>query len=213
MEFDRRHLIGTAAATMATACMSLVTSSARALTVQPAPAPIPAEPKSDEPPSLLRQAMEALDRHNIAKRDLIGLVDFSAHSSKPRFQLVDITGGTILATYLVAHGKGSDPANTGWLHAFSNRPGSNASSSGSFLTAAEYYGKHGHSRRLVGLDPENDRAFARAIVLHGASYVGRELIDRQGHIGRSQGCFAVEPNCIRGVLDRLGEGRLLFAAK
>lgn len=212
MELDRRHLIGAAAATVGTGCLIA------ALPRPPAPAAIapatvPASVKKADPPSLLRRAMAALDTHRIPQRDLIGLVDFSAHSSKPRLQLVDIAGGAILGAYLVAHGKGSDPENTGWLHSFSNQEGSNASSRGSFLTANTYYGKHGHSRRLVGLDPENDQALSRAIVMHGAPYVQHELIDRQGHIGRSQGCFAVAESCIGEVLDRLRPGRLLFAAR
>ncbi len=215
MELDRRHLIGAAAAAAAAGCLAAMAPR----TLVPATgspvvhAPVPAVVKRAEPPSLLRQATAALDRHGIAKRDLVGLVDFSAHSSKPRLQLVDIVGGAILGAYLVAHGKGSDPENTGWLHSFSNEEGSNASSRGGFRTAAAYYGKHGHSRRLVGLDADNDQALSRAIVMHGAPYVQHELIDRQGHIGRSQGCFAVAESCIGAVLDRLGEGRLLFAAK
>jgi hypothetical protein len=215
MELDRRHLIGGAAATVATGCVAAMGFRASSPTPSAATtsAPVPAIVKRAEPPSLLRRAMAALDTHRIPKRDLVGLVDFAAHSSKPRLQLVDIAGGAILGAYLVAHGKGSDPENTGWLHSFSNEPGSNASSRGSFLTANAYYGKHGHSRRLVGLDPENDQALSRAIVMHGAPYVRHELIDRQGHIGRSQGCFAVAESCIGGVLDRLGEGRLLFAAR
>jgi hypothetical protein len=215
MELDRRHLIGAAAATAATGWLATLAPRAEAPVAQSpgTPPPVPAAVKRAEPPSLLRRAMAALDTHSIRHHDLVGLVDFSAHSSKPRFQLVDIASGAILGAYLVAHGKGSDPENTGWLHSFSNEPGSNASSRGSFRTAHSYYGKHGHSRRLIGLDPDNDQALSRAIVMHGAPYVQPELIDRQGHIGRSQGCFAVAEGCIGGVLDRLGEGRLLFAAK
>lgn len=215
MELDRRHLMSAAAATVATGCLAAMASRVNLPAPGSAitPTRVPAAVKRAEPPSLLRQAMAALDTHRISQRDLVGLVDFSAHSSKPRFQLVDIAGGAILGAYLVAHGKGSDPENTGWLHSFSNEEGSNASSRGSFRTANPYYGKHGHSRRLVGLDPDNDQALSRAIVMHGAPYVQHELIDRQGHIGRSQGCFAVAESCIGGVLDRLGEGRLLFAAK
>jgi len=215
MELDRRHLIGAAAATAATGCLAAMASRTliSATSSPVAPTPVPAAVKRAEPPSLLRQAMAALDSHRIAKRDLVGLVDFSTHSSKPRLQLVDLAGGAILDAYLVAHGKGSDPANTGWLHSFSNEEGSNASSRGSFRTAAAYYGKHGRSRRLIGLDADNNQALSRAIVMHGAPYVQHKLIDRQGHIGRSQGCFAVAESCIGAVLDRLGEGRLLFAAK
>jgi hypothetical protein len=114
---------------------------------------------------------------------------------------------------LVAHGRGSDPDNTGWVQRFSNRPGSNASSNGSFLTGDTYIGKHGRSRRLIGLDPENDEAEPRAIVIHAASYVSRAMAREQGRVGRSQGCFAVAADDLDQVLARLGAGRLLFADK
>lgn len=214
MEFNRRHFLGAATAASATAFGTLLTSSTSALAraASHSAKPLPATAKLAEQPPLLGEAMAALDTHNIPQRDLLGVVDFSVHSSKRRFQLVDIANGRILSDYLVAHGRGSDPANTGWAKKFSNRPGSNASSRGSYLVSNSYYGKHGHSRRLVGLDPSNNAALERAIVLHGASYVDHELIDIQGHIGRSLGCFAVAEQHIGEVMDRLGEGRLLFAS-
>lgn len=163
---------------------------------------------------LLQRARAALDAHSskIAMRDVVGIVDFACHSREMRFSLVDATAGSVTASYLVAHGRGSDPDNSGWARHFSNQAGSNASSEGSFLTGAVYSGKHGHSRRLYGLDPENSQAFERAIVLHGASYVGQDLVSKQGRIGRSLGCFAVESTAIAEVVARLGPGRLLFAS-
>lgn len=113
---------------------------------------------------------------------------------------------------LVSHGRGSDPGNSGWLQSFSNRPGSEASSQGSFLTGDTYFGKHGRSRRLYGLEPSNDQAARRAIVIHSASYVSDDMAEEHGRIGRSQGCFAVAGNELDMVLARLGPGRLLYAA-
>lgn len=166
-------------------------------------------------PGLLPQALAALDRHagRIPYRDVVGVADFSASSGAMRFHLVDIAGGRIQASYLVAHGKGSDPGNSGLVQLLSNRPGSNASSGGSFLTGQTYYGKHGRSRQLHGLEPQNDKAFERAIVIHGANYVDRGMASSQGRIGRSLGCFAFERSEIDEVLARLGSGRLLFAAR
>jgi hypothetical protein len=162
----------------------------------------------------MQRARAALARHGarIVHRDVLAVVDFSAASHEPRLHLVDIGSGNTV-TLLVAHGRGSDPANTGWLERFSNRPGSNASSSGSFLTGQAYSGKHGHSRKLIGLDPENDEAERRAIVIHAASYVSREMARDLGRIGRSQGCFAVSQDDLAQVMARLGPGRLLFADK
>jgi hypothetical protein len=122
-------------------------------------------------------------------------------------------GKGISSSYLVAHGKGSDPENSGWVQRLSNEPGSNASCGGSFLTGDVYVGKHGRSRRLVGLEPVNDMAADRGIVIHAASYVDDAQARAQGRIGRSQGCFAVSYSDISEVLDRLGPGRLLFAWK
>jgi len=174
-----------------------------------------AEVKSAERPGLLPRAMAALDsqRFRIANREVIGLVDFAAHSREARFHLVDVGNGRVATSFLVAHGSGSDPGNSGWVQRFSNRPGSNASCEGSFLTGATYYGQHGRSRKLEGLDADNNRAFQRAIVIHGADYVSGQIVEMQGRVGRSQGCFAVSRRDIGDVLDRLGPSHLLFAAK
>ncbi|WP_305095471.1 murein L,D-transpeptidase catalytic domain family protein [Croceibacterium aestuarii] len=171
-------------------------------------------PAAKRPP-LLDEALAALDRHGarVLDRDRIGLVDFGLPSSEPRFHLVDVAGGKIEQSWLVSHGSGSDPAATGMLQRFSNRPGSNASSRGAYLVSNTYVGAHGRSQRVIGLDPTNDEALDRAIVIHGAEYVDPSLIDIQGRIGRSQGCFAVQVDEINPVISRLGAGRLLYAGK
>lgn len=166
------------------------------------------------PPRLMEKALAAVTKHraDILHADLIAIADFGAASSKPRFHLVNLVSGHT-TSMLVAHGKGSDPSHTGWLQSFSNAPGSNASSKGSFLTGQHYVGKHGQSRRLLGLDSENNLALDRAIVIHAASYVSDDMIKSYSKIGRSQGCFAVSEDNIRLVLDQLGPGRLVFADK
>lgn len=114
---------------------------------------------------------------------------------------------------LVAHGRGSDPDHSGWVERFSNEPGSAASSRGAYLTQDIYQGKHGSSRRLLGLDPQNSNAQPRAIVIHAAWYVGPQMIQDHGKLGRSEGCFAFSDNDLSMVLDRLGSGRLIYADK
>ena len=168
-----------------------------------------------EQPVLLPKALAALDAHaaSIPHRDVIGVVNFAARSGLPRFQLVDVAGGRVLRTMLVSHGRGSDPNNSGWAERFSNIPGSNASSTGAFLVGQTYWGKHGQSRKLRGLDPENSLAEPRAIVIHGADYVDPSRAVEQGRVGRSQGCFAVSRGDIDDLLGLLGPGRLLFAAR
>jgi hypothetical protein len=164
--------------------------------------------------ALMERAMAALERHDgrIARRDRIAVADFAAGSGVPRFHLVNLEDGRVTSK-LVAHGSGSDPTHTGYVHRFSNDEGSNASSQGAFLTADYYYGKHGRSQRLIGLDPTNDNALQRAIVVHAAWYANPDMIARRGMLGRSQGCFAVGESELAEVFERLGPDRMIYAAK
>lgn len=170
-------------------------------------------PQTHDAPPMLAKALAALDKHSrrIVHRDRLGIADYSVHSGEFRFHLVNVEQGAVERSLLVSHGRGSDPRNSGYAKHFSNRPGSYASSLGSYLTGKTYYGKHGHSRRLHGLDESNDQAFNRAIVVHGASYVDSGMARDHGRVGRSLGCFAFEKREIEGVLDWLGPDRLLFA--
>jgi hypothetical protein len=133
-------------------------------------------------------------------------------SHTPRFHLVDLASGAV-SSHLVAHGIGSDPAHTGWLQSFSNRPESKATSAGAYLTDELYVGGHGQSLRLSGLDATNSNALSRAIVVHQAWYVSDELARARGVLGRSDGCFAFAQTSIGEVLARLGPGRLIYAEK
>ena len=105
-------------------------------------------------PLLLSRAKAALDAHKnrVRNRDLIAIADFSKASRDPRFYLVDLRGGQP-SSFLVAHGKGSDPGHSGFVQNFSNLHGSEATSSGSYLVGETYFGQYGESRRLAGLDP------------------------------------------------------------
>lgn len=161
-----------------------------------------------------QRALAAMSRHiwRIRYRDVIGICDFDAASSSPRFHMLDVASGKV-TSLLVAHGRGSDPNHTGWLQRFSNQPGSAASSSGAFVTAEEYVGNHGRSRRIDGLDPTNSNARARAVVIHGAWYAEKTMIAQHGKLGRSEGCFAFGESDLAFVMERLGPGRLIYADK
>ncbi|WP_010127557.1 murein L,D-transpeptidase catalytic domain family protein [Sphingomonas sp. KC8] len=165
-------------------------------------------------PALFRRALRALQNHGsrLLHRDRIGIVDFSRVSRVPRFHIVDMASGRSTAL-LVAHGRGSDPDHRGWVERFSNQPGSLASSAGAYATGDLYIGRHGLSRRLIGLDTGNSNAEARAIVIHAAPYVCPEIIAQTGKLGRSEGCFAFQQTDLDAVLDRLGPGRLIYAGK
>ena len=185
----------------------------RALAADPLPAPSqPSTPPSKT--ALLARARASLDRHHdeFALRDRVALADFSVASHDLRFHIVDLIGGSV-SSYLVAHGKGSDPAHSGFLQSFSNEPDSRATSAGAYKTGEIYDGEHGQSMRLLGLDPANNNAEPRAIVIHGAWYVSENQIATWGKIGRSEGCFAVAEHMIPQVLGLIGPGRMLYADK
>lgn len=165
-------------------------------------------------PELFHRAVAALNRHSMSVRshDKIAIADFASSSSNARFHIVNLGSGEC-TSLLVAHGSGSDPAHTGFLQRFSNVPGSNATSEGAYLTSNYYYGKHGRSQRLLGLDATNSNALDRAIVVHGAWYANADMLETHGKLGRSQGCFAVGEGNLDLVFGHLGEGRMIYAAK
>ena len=165
-------------------------------------------------PRLLERAKAALEakRPFIKYGDVIGITDFSQASRSERFYLVDLMGGMV-TSYLVSHGRGSDPAHSGYLEHFSNNIGSEASSAGAYVTDDVYYGKYGRSLRLRGLDYSNSNAEARAIVVHAARYAEADMVDRFGKLGRSEGCFALSQLSLQYVLQRLGPGRMIYADK
>jgi hypothetical protein len=213
---SRRGFLVGAGVFVAGAALPLATSSVPRLISPAAPPRAPAAPQVADlsKPRLFPRAMAALDAHGVRVplRDRIAIVDFSQPSREPRLHLVDLANGAV-ESHLVAHGSGSEPDRSGWLHRFSNQPDSNASSRGAFVTGEGYVGKHGRSRRLIGLYPDNYLAEPRGIVIHAASYVNQAMASAQGLIGRSQGCFAVSEAVIGDVLEKLGPGRLIFAWK
>lgn len=227
MIYSRRQLLGAGAA------VGLVGATAKAqsladivaglkddnVTAPPAPRlRVPAQPRilvdGGIDPKLLARARAAFDakRRRLKHTDTVGITDFSKPSSEPRFYILDTRSGRV-SSHLVSHGRGSDPAHSGFLARFSNEFGSNASSAGAYLTGDYYYGKYGRSMRLAGLERRNDNAEARAIVVHSAWYAEPQVVHEHGKLGRSEGCFALSNASLREVLGRLGPGRLLYADK
>ncbi|MDE2404686.1 MAG: murein L,D-transpeptidase catalytic domain family protein [Sphingomonadales bacterium] len=142
--------------------------------------------------------------------DIVAVADFAMPSSQPRLHFADIEAGT-LRSFLVAHGRGSDPEHDGWLKLFSNTVGSEATSRGAYLTGSWYSGKYGTSIRLQGMDADNSHALERAIVMHPAWYAAADMLPKYGKLGRSEGCFAMAPEDFDQALLHMAGGRLLYA--
>ena len=181
-------------------------------------APIPAAPRAQLAapgginPQLFHRAKAALDLHRIPYRDHIGITDFGLASRDPRFHVVNLANGTV-ESYRVTHGKGSDHAHSGYLQRFSNTPGSEATSNGTYTTGEYYYGKYGLSMKMNGLDWSNNNAMSRAIVIHNAWYAEPDVIVEHGKLGRSQGCFAFSRHDQWKVMEKLAGGRMIYAEK
>ncbi len=136
------------------------------------------------------------------------IIDFSKPSSANRFYVIDMVNQQLVLQTLVAHGRksGSVFANT-----FSNQDASFKSSLGFYLTANTYFGKHGLTLQLQGLEKGiNDRALERAIVLHGADYVSEAIAKQQGYIGTSLGCPAVPNDKINTIIETIQGASCMF---
>jgi hypothetical protein len=168
---------------------------------------------SDLPPLPLLQTALAgyellLEDKSINRTEVITIIDFSLPSDKERLWVLDLIHGKVLFHCLVSHGR-----NSGELMAekFSNIPGSNASSPGFYITGETYIGKHGLSLTLDGLEMGiNDKARARAIVIHGAEYVSSDFIRNHGRLGRSFGCPAVPVELSKDIIQTIKGGSCLF---
>jgi len=140
--------------------------------------------------------------------NIITVVDLSKSSCTKRMWIVDVLNHKLLLNTWVAHGQGSgdDIANH-----FSDTNESHQSSLGFYVTDDIYFGKHGRSLRLDGMDEGfNSHARQRAVVLHAADYVSQATINTLGRLGRSFGCPAVSPLVIDYVINTLKGKTMLF---
>src|SRR3954470_9878703 len=217
MLFSRRQVIEAGAAAGALSVMSSPLLAAAADQVQaPSPYRVPAQPRVGVDPVLdarmVARARAAFDRHrnSLGHIETVAIADFTKPSADPRFYLLDTNSGRV-TRHLVAHGRGSDPAHTGFLQRFSNQPGSEASSNGAYVTGDFYPGHYGRAMRVRGLDDSNSNAEARAVFSPPAWYAGPSVLASNGRLGRSEGCFALSSASLQEVLERLGPGRFLYA--
>lgn len=156
----------------------------------------------------LKAYNRAKARHEVS-RPYIALIDYSRPSSEKRFWLIDLQHHTVPYYTYVAHGKNSGDNRT---HYFSNRNGSHETSLGVFATSDIYYGHKGMSLRLRGLEQGvNDKARARAVVVHGANYVSESFIHSHGRLGRSWGCPALNMSLAKPIIQRLRRGSMVFS--
>lgn len=144
----------------------------------------------------------------LANERILSICDFSKSSATKRLFIIDMVAGKVLFNTYVAHGMGSGAE---MARSFSNVEESHQSSLGFYNTSSTYSGKHGYSLHLEGVERGfNDRAYDRAIVVHGADYVSRDFINAKGYLGRSHGCPAVPNELSKPIIDKIKGGSCLF---
>ena len=122
---------------------------------------------------------------------------YSKSSNSERFFLFDVDKQVMLHKSLVAHGKNSGQE---YARYFSNIPETKKSSMGFHITAESYYGMHGLSMRMDGVEPRfNGNVRKRDIVMHSADYVSQKFIAEHNRLGRSWGCPTYSAQHTRGT--------------
>lgn len=163
-------------------------------------------------PHVLQLALTAyhkLRAEGYDKQRVLTIVDYSKPSTKRRLWVINLNDLNVPFHELVAQGK-----NSGLKYAtqFSNTPRSLESSIGVYLTGRTYDGEHGYSMRLNGLEKGfNSNARVRDIVMHSAYYVSEQFAHLHGYLGRSWGCFALNPKVATPVIKKIKDGTVLFA--
>ena len=135
------------------------------------------------------------------------ICDLSQSSKNKRLYLIDLNSNTIVMNTWVAHGRNSGAE---FATRFSNKASSLQSSLGFYVTRQTYNGEHGLSLRIDGLEPGfNDKAYKRAIVIHGADYIGAGKLS-SSYMGRSYGCPAVSKKESALLIETIKNGTCLF---
>lgn len=149
-------------------------------------------------------AYQQLHNQGHDKQGILIIVDFTLPSTVPRLFIYDVNKKQVIFKTYVTHGINSGKG----IYAtnFSNVPGSYESSLGTYLVGSLKQMHSGTNARLLyGQDPTNSNAYARAILLHGANYIGN------GKTGHSLGCFAVPMQDLKTVLNLCQPDSVLYA--
>jgi len=136
------------------------------------------------------------------------IIDFSKYCNMKRMWVIDMVTKKIVFNELVAHGAKSGDT---YAKYFSNKHSSNKSSLGFYTTGGLYQGSNNLSLKLNGLEKKfNSNAFTRGIVIHGASYVKKSIVEKKQRIGRSYGCPAVSQEINKLLITTIKGGNCLF---
>ncbi len=139
--------------------------------------------------------------NKLSEKPVLTIIDMEKSSKEKRLWVIDLQQKDVLFYTYVSHGKKSGDE---YAKKFSNMVDSNMSSPGFYVANETYYGKHGLSLKLDGLDAGfNTNARERAIVMHGAEYASESTIKALGFLGRSEGCPAVPDELHEDIINSI----------
>ncbi|MCX7116605.1 MAG: murein L,D-transpeptidase catalytic domain family protein [Legionellales bacterium] len=151
-------------------------------------------------------SLQCANKYQIVHNHILTIIDYSRPSSEKRLWIFDLKNMTLLFHTYVSHGIKTGVVLSDY---FSNRNNSKASSLGVYTTDDAYFGRHGLSLKLDGLESGfNDNASHRAVVMHGGWYVEERFIKRYGRAGRSWGCPAVPDELIEPIIHTIKDKSL-----
>jgi hypothetical protein len=149
-----------------------------------------------------------LQKGLLSRDSILSICDFSQSSRHKRLFIINIEQQKLIINTYVAHGRRSGGE---YARSFSNSPESHKSSLGFYITKSTYWGDHGLSLKIAGLEKGfNDKAARRNIVVHGSDYVGSDFLQNNRFSGRSYGCPAVPSAVTDEVIDVIKDGTCLF---
>jgi len=155
----------------------------------------------------LKGYLKLNDNNNLRNSNILTIIDMSKSSKSKRFFIIDIKNKEVIHKSIVAHGQNSGLE---FAKNFSNKVNSHKTSLGFYKTAETYFGKHGLSLRLDGLEFSNSNARKRAIVIHSADYVSNVFINNNGRLGRSWGCPSLPKKDYSKIIEKIKEESVLF---
>ncbi len=151
--------------------------------------------------------MNLISQNKLKNSKYLTIIDMRMSSNSKRLFIINMHENKIEYQSIVAHGRGSGNE---FANIFSNTINSHQSSIGFYQTAETYFGKHGLSLRLDGLEYSNNNARKRAIVIHSADYVSESFIKKFGRLGRSYGCPSLPKKDYKEIIQKIKEGSALF---
>lgn len=176
---------------------------------------LPAMPDRREYKTIEERAAKALAfarRHGLNDHYAL-FVDYGVPSGTPRLFVWDFQKNSIAASTYVMHGPGG--GSTAEKACFSNRPGSQCSSLGRFRVTKEHGTRNKRGFRLKGLDIDNQTAYARGLMIHGARWIDRHCWRRYIPLNSKccQGCITVSSrgmNYLKPLIEGESKSLLLW---